>query len=83
MLTSILKVNSGECPLWNVDVSVCGWYKEMEVGEWEFLRAECPIIENSKLALWKQEQCYKGMFCDNKFSCLLYTQFQPSTKRPK
>jgi hypothetical protein len=39
MLASILKVNSGECPLWHVDVSICGWYKEMEEHKWEFLRA--------------------------------------------
>lgn len=83
MLASILKVNSGECPLWHVDVSVCGWYKEMEEHKWEFLRAECPIIENSKLPLWKQEQRYKAMFCEDEFSCPLYTSFQHSITRIK
>lgn len=83
VLTSVLKVNSGKCPLWHVDVSVLGWYKEMQVNEWQFLRAECPIIENSKLPLWKQEQQYKAMFCEEKFSCPLYSRFQPSITRAK
>jgi hypothetical protein len=83
MLKSVLKVNSGECPLWSVNVSVLGWYKEMKENEWEFLHAECPIIENSKLAEWKQKQIYKGMFCKDRFSCPLYTQFQYSIIRTK
>ncbi len=78
MMVTILKANSGKCPLWNVDVSVSGWYGEKEPDKWSFLRAECPIIQNSKLPLWKQEQRYKLMFCKDKFSCPLYTQFQPS-----
>lgn len=75
--TSILKSNNGECPLWAVDVSVCGWYRETEGGIWQFLRAECPIIENAKLPLHKQDPRYKLMFCKDKFSCPLYSQFQP------
>lgn len=42
--TTILRSNNGKCPLWDVDVSVCGWYREAVSGVWEFLRAECPII---------------------------------------
>lgn len=55
----------------------------MEEHKWEFLRAECPIIENSKLPLWKQEQRYKAMFCEDEFSCPLYTSFQHSITRIK
>lgn len=75
--TSILKSNNGECPLWGVDVSVCGWYRETKSGMWEFLRAECPIIENSQLPRYEQKQEYELMFCKDRFSCPLYTEFQP------
>lgn len=74
---TILKLNSGKCPLWDVDVSVCGWYKEIADGEWEFLRAECPIIENSKLPRHEQEQKYELMFCNDRLRCPLYQEFQP------
>lgn len=77
MFTTILEINNGICPLWNVDVSVSGWYGEKEKGTWHFLRAECPIIQNSKLPVWEQEQRYKLMSCKDKFSCPLYTEFQP------
>ena len=75
--TSILKSNNGECPLWGVDVSVCGWYRKSEDGTWEFLRAECPIIENSKLPRHEQKQEYELMFCNDRFNCPLYKEFQP------
>ncbi len=78
-MISILKANSGKCPLWDVDVSVYGWYKESVPGIWEFLRAECPIIENSKLPRYEQYQKYKFMFCKDYNSCALYTRFQPKT----
>ena len=77
VMTSILKANSGKCPLWNVDVSVYGWYRESPGGTWEFLRAECPIIENSKLPRHEQKQEYELMFCKDRFSCPLYKEFQP------
>ena len=48
IMTTILRSNSGECPLWGVAVSVRGWYEEKEKNVWSFLRAECPIIENAK-----------------------------------
>lgn len=75
--TTILKSNSGKCSLWDTDVSVCGWYKETSDDVWEFLRAECPIIENAKLPLYEQNPKYKLMFCKDKYSCPLYSQFQP------
>lgn len=76
--TTIGSVNHGKCPYWGVDVSVRGWYGEKQPGKWEFLRAECPIIENFKLPLYKQNPEYKLMRCKDEFYCPLYTQFQPS-----
>ena len=78
---SILKSNTGKCPLWDVDVSVYGWYRETTSGIWEFLRAECPIIENAKLPRDKQEQKYELMFCKDHSACPLYTRFQPKTTK--
>ena len=75
--TTILRSNNGKCPLWDVDVSVCGWYREAVSGVWEFLRAECPIIENSKLPRYEQKQEYELMSCNNHCSCPLYKEFQP------
>lgn len=75
--TTILKTNSGKCPLWDVDVSVCGWYQKAADSAWEFLVAECPIIENAKLPRYEQKQEYELMFCKDRFSCPLYTEFQP------
>ena len=74
---SILRSNNGKCPLWGVDVSVCGWYRETEDGTWVFLRAECPIIENSKLPRHAHEQKYELMFCNDRSTCPLYKEFQP------
>lgn len=77
IMTTILKVNHGKCPVWDVDVSISGWYGEKVKGTWSFLRAECPIIQNSKLARDEQEQKYELMHCPNPFICPLYTEFQP------
>ena len=74
---SILKANHGKCPLWGVEVSVKGWYREVVDGVWEFLRAECPIIENAKLPRHEQKQSYELMFCKGHFPCPLYQEFQP------
>ena len=66
IMTTILRSNSGECPLWGVAVSVRGWYEEKEKNVWSFLRAECPIIENAKLPLYKQKQEYTGWQTEDK-----------------
>ena len=76
-IVTILKSNNGKCPLWSVNVSVYGWYRETEDGVWEFLRSECPIIENSKLPRHEQKQEYELMRCKDHFRCPLYTEFQP------
>lgn len=76
---SILKCNSGKCPIWGVDVSVYGWYKAAEAGRWVFLRAECPIIENAKLPRWEQNPDYAWMSCKHQQDCPLYRSFQPKT----
>ena len=79
MILTALKTNSGNCPYWGVSVSVSGFYCEPdEHGRQVFVRAECPIIENSKLPIYEQSEQYKYMKCDDQFSCPLYTQFQPS-----
>lgn len=83
MFVSPLRSNYGTCPLWGLQITVTGIYGERADGTWGFLRAECPIIKNSKLPLWKQEPCYKLMFCKDEFSCPLYTQFQPSITSDK
>ena len=77
-IISPLRENCGECPLWGVLVSVPGIYVKIDDSHWKFRRAECPIIQNAKLPIYKQKQEYKLMFCKDKFSCPLYTQFQPS-----
>lgn len=74
---SILRSNNGKCPSWDVDVSVRGWYKEAADGSWQFLRAECPIIENSKLPRHEQQQIYECMYCKDPSRCSLYQEFQP------
>ncbi len=76
-ICSILRTNSGKCPCWAIDVSVHGWYKEQTKGNWTFLKAECPIIENSKLPHYEQNNDTKMMFCPNPENCPLYTKFQP------
>ena len=83
MIVSTLKANSGKCPYWDVDVSVCGVYGEREPGRWSFLRAECPIVENSKLPIYEQDIRYKYMRCNDPHSCPLYTQFQLSITSDK
>lgn len=77
--TTIGAVNHGKCPYWDIDVSVFGWYGEKQSGKWEFLRAECPIVENAKRPMHEQIPEYKLMYCKDKFACPLYTRFQPST----
>lgn len=79
--TSILKSNNGKCPLWGVDVSVRGWYRKAEDSTWEFIRAECPIVENSTLPRHEQKQEYELMFCKDRLSCPLYKEFQPKITR--
>lgn len=74
---SSLAANSGECPVWKVPVTVTGFYREKENGDWSFLRAECPIIQNAKLPREDQIQKYELMYCPNPNTCTLYTEFQP------
>lgn len=77
MITSILKVNTGVCPYWDIEVAVSGIYKQICTDSWQFLHAECPIIENSKLPRYKQLQKYELMYCPDSPHCPLYTEFQP------
>lgn len=74
---STLKSNHGKCPVWGVDVSVVGWYREIDPTTWDFVNAECPIIENSKLPRCDQRQEYELMSCPAPSACPLYTEFQP------
>lgn len=78
MIISTKKNNCGKCPFWGVNVCVRGYYSEREDGSWTFLRAECPIVENSKLPVYDQSEEFKYMRCNDPYSCPLYTQFQPS-----
>ena len=78
MWTTTLKANSGICPCWKVPVTVYGWYKSLAENEWQFCKAECDIIENSKLPRYEQKQEYEMMYCPNPHSCPLYTEFQPT-----
>lgn len=78
MIVSVLKANSGKCPYWDVPVCVRGVYGQRADESWAFLRAECPIEENSKRPVYDQEEKYKYMRCPDNFDCPLYTQFQPS-----
>lgn len=78
-----LKSNSGKCPYWGVSVGVQGLYSEDGSGNRKFVRAVCPIIENSKLPPYQQSAEYKYMKCDDPYSCPLYTEFQPSITSDK
>lgn len=76
-------MHSGECPCWKIPIGVRGWYRETQVGgEWTFICAECPIIENAKRPLHEQEPEYKLMRCPDEDACPLYTQFQPTITSP-
>lgn len=79
MFVSVLSANNGSCPVWRVPVSVRGWYRLDNDGHYRFLRAECLIIENSKLPLHKQTEKYLAMFCREWRTCPLYKEFQPET----
>ena len=77
MWATTLKANSGICPCWKVPVVVHGWYKFHAENEWKFWKADCDIIENSKLPRYEQKQEYEMMSCPDPYSCPLYTEFQP------
>lgn len=77
MFVSVMQINSGKCPYWDVDVSVQGIYGERSDGSWTFLRAKCPIIENERLPIYEQCPEYKYMKCPDHHSCDLYRRFQP------
>jgi len=77
VLLTALKPNCGKCPVWDVSVGVSGLYKQLENDTWSFARAECPIIQNSKLPVYDQDPRYKYMKCPDPHACPLYTQFQP------
>lgn len=82
-IISAMKANSGSCPCWGASVCVQGLYREIEDGSWSFSRAECPIIENSRLPVYDQAEEYKYMRCSDYRKCPLYTQFQPSITSDK
>lgn len=77
MILSVLRANNGACPRWNVPVCVRGTCREDTDGNWQFLRAECPIIQNEKLPVSEQEPRYKLMRCHWWADCPLM-KFQPS-----
>lgn len=70
--------NAGDCPHWNVPVSVQGYYLERPDRSLVFHHAVCPIIENARLPFFEQEEQYKYMRCPDPGRCQLYTRFQPS-----
>ena len=78
VMVSCMQANHGECQYWGIPVSVMGMYMEREDHSWSFICAECPIIRNSKLPIYEQDERYKYMFCKDPRSCPLYTQFQSS-----
>lgn len=78
MYTTIVS-KSGICPKWKVQVSVAGKYAFSEnLGEEHlarFMYATCPIVENSRLPLHKQDPKYKLMRCSDESSCPLMEGF--------
>lgn len=76
--SDIKQANSGKCPHCGVEVTVLGWYRERPNGTWVFSRAECPIIENSRLPVWEQCERYKYLRCLGQIDCSLYSAFQPT-----
>lgn len=76
MIVSILASHSGECQFWKIPVTVSGWYGQHQDGPWSFLRAECPIIENSKLPREEQQPEMRMMSCPGSQDCPLFSGFQ-------
>lgn len=81
MIVSTLDSHSGECPFWKIPVTVAGWYGQQQDGSWSFLRAECPIIENSKLPREEQLPEMRMMSCPGSQDCPLFSGFQPHTTK--
>jgi len=66
-----------KCPKWNIEISLCGKYKlnnDTNSTFASFMYATCPIIENSKLPYYKQDNKYKAMHCDG--NCELLNSFK-------
>ncbi len=67
------------CPVWNVEVTLNGKYIFCDDSNpyiAKFSNATCPIVENSKLPLYKQDKSYKAMFCHKQ--CELLYDFFPT-----
>lgn len=78
MYTTIICRN-GICPKWKVAVSISGKYRLSEnPGEeyiGRYMLAQCPIVENSRLPLHKQDPKYKLMRCSDESTCPLMNGF--------
>jgi len=69
------------CPKWDIDISLRGKYRFSDNPETPntatFLYATCPIVENSKLPIHKQEPELKLMRCPESDSCQFLQEFKP------
>ena len=69
---------SVHCPKWKIDICLYGKYylsDNMDSGVGKFKSASCPIVENSKLPLHKQEKEYKLFRCLEYLQCELLKDF--------
>lgn len=65
------------CPYWEEKITLTGYYKVQNSNELNFYRSTCPIIENSKLPISKQEKRYELMRCPYDRGCHFLDEFKP------
>lgn len=72
---------SHHCPMWNIDLMVAGKYRFFDeenpyIGK--YASCTCPILENLKLPIHKQNKEY-GLyrFCKMHTECLRSIEFKP------
>ena len=65
------------CPLINqtINLSVKYYFDDVDNDTLHFGTATCPIVENSKLPPYEQDEEYKYLRCLNSKSCKLLSQF--------
>lgn len=67
------------CPYWNISVTLQGKYKIVDDSCMvHLINATCPVIENNKLPLNKQDSSLKHMKCpESTIGCDLLSSFKP------
>ena len=74
------------CPKWEIDICLLGKYylsDDVDSSVGKFKSASCPIVENSKLPLHKQETEYKLLRCLEYLQCPLLKDFSEEINNQK